>query len=169
MKQEKQNIEEFLRDKLDGFDAGYQNDWSQFEDKLDRTIMHFRLKVGALIGVVLLLITLGIAGGEGISRLTTDEARTAAQPAFINSLRQRAPFLVNSRFPILTRYRSEEEELAEKSENSTVGTDLTAGLDNSVAIMVGSSGEGSSHAPVLLGSKTPAVSDLMVSHDPGLS
>jgi hypothetical protein len=94
VKQEKRNIEDFLKDKLDGFDAGYQNDWSQFETKLDRAILYYRMKVGALIGVVLLLITLGVAGGEGLSNLTNTDNRSAASPAFLHSLRQRAPFIL---------------------------------------------------------------------------
>lgn len=168
MKQEKQNIEEFLRDKLDGFDAGYQNDWSQFEDKLDRAIMHFRLKVGALIGVVLLLITLGIAGGEGISRLTSDQTRSVAQPAFINSLRQRAPFLVNSRFPVLTRYITEDDDQVVETVPAEAGNN-GGSINNAVIVAEAENAEkAGKHQVLMLGTKAPASHELLAGADAGL-
>lgn len=97
MKGENKNIESFLKDKLDGFDAGYQSDWSEFEHKLDRAILYYRLKVGALVGVVLILITLGIAGAGGLGDPARVNKPTASQPSFIYDLRSRAPFLVGIR------------------------------------------------------------------------
>lgn len=93
MKYENRNIEEFLKDKLDGFDAGYQSDWSRFEVKLDRAILYYRMKVGALIGVVLILITLGIAGGNGLKNYSKVQATAAGQPSFFHQLRSRTPVL----------------------------------------------------------------------------
>lgn len=121
MKQEKRNIEDFLKDKLDGFDAGYQNDWSHFETKLDRAILYYRLKVGALIGVVLLLITLGIAGGEGLSNFTNADNRSAATPAFFHSLRQRAPFMLGNRGGRVNRQQYTSSTLGIGEQHSSIG------------------------------------------------
>ena len=93
MKGDKRNIEDFIKDKLEGFDAGYQNDWAQFEAKLDRAILYYRLKVGALVGVVLILITLGIAGTEGIGQVAGSSDSASTEASFLNNLRHQAPFL----------------------------------------------------------------------------
>ncbi len=93
MKGDKRNIEEFLKEKLDGLDAGYQNDWSQFEAKLDRAILFYRMKVGALIGVALILITLGIAGGNGLLNPSNAQESASNQSSILYKLRSRAPVL----------------------------------------------------------------------------
>ena len=167
MKQEKRNIEDFLKDKLDGFDAGYQNDWSQFETKLDRAILYYRMKVGALIGVVLLLITLGIAGGDSLMDLTGPDTRAAASPAFMNSLRQRAPFITNNlRNSSTSASKVQSSELA--TEDSQNGETILASETEIIPVEnITHAGAHSDNASLLVLTAKIPVTDLIVNEQPG--
>lgn len=136
MKRDKRNIEEFVKDKLDGFDAGFQNDWSEFETKLDRAILYYRMKVGALIGAVLILITLGVAGGSGLNTSNNSQASVVSEPSFLYNLSNRAPFLHALRMRSELNYRTKStntdpnEEGMEPSSRTTLAISTSSKREN---------------------------------------
>lgn len=62
MKKEQRNMDSFLKEKLDGLEHGYRNDWSVFEEKLERALFFRRLRVGAVVSVFLIFLSIGIFG-----------------------------------------------------------------------------------------------------------
>lgn len=83
MSKERKDIEDFLKEKLDNFDSGYERDWPEFEEKLDRAYFFHRLKMGALVSVVLILISLGIFGTSAfVGTEGTDEVNAESSRAY---------------------------------------------------------------------------------------
>ncbi|MDZ7848446.1 MAG: hypothetical protein U5L96_17775 [Owenweeksia sp.] len=79
MSKDKKNIEDFLRDKLDGLEHGYRNDWAQFEEKLERALFFYRLKIGAMISAILILVSLGIFGTSAFIESERREQATSEE------------------------------------------------------------------------------------------
>lgn len=59
MSAEKKNMEDFLREKMDSFDTGAAPDWDSFEPRLERALMFQRIKQGALVSIVLIILGIG--------------------------------------------------------------------------------------------------------------
>lgn len=55
-------MEDFLKEKLNGLEHNYQDDWPEFEEKLERALFFKRMRVGALVSAFLILVSIGIFG-----------------------------------------------------------------------------------------------------------
>lgn len=64
MKREEGNIEDFLREKLSHGEEGFTNDWSDFEQKLERATFFKQLRVGAVASVLLIVFSVSFFGGS---------------------------------------------------------------------------------------------------------
>lgn len=63
-------MEDWLKDKLENEDAGVPADWTEFEQKLERALFFKQLRVGALMSVVLILISIAFFGGSSFLRFS---------------------------------------------------------------------------------------------------
>lgn len=62
-------MEDFLRDKFSHGQPDFENDWSDFEQKLDRALFFKQMRVGALVSVVLIMLSVAFFGGTSFLRL----------------------------------------------------------------------------------------------------
>ncbi len=90
MKRQNQNIEDLLKDKADSFETPYSPDWSDFEQKLERALFFRRMKVGAIVTVVLILLNIGIFGTSSIYDFIRKTKSVYYQP------RLEVPFQISS-------------------------------------------------------------------------
>lgn len=65
---EQKNMEDFLREKLSHGEEDFTDDWSVFEQKLERATFFKQMRVGALVSVVLIMLSIGFFGGSSFSR-----------------------------------------------------------------------------------------------------
>lgn len=61
-------MEDFLKEKLGHGEEGFASDWSAFEQKLERALFFKQMRVGALVSVVLILLSIGFFSGSSFSR-----------------------------------------------------------------------------------------------------
>ena len=62
-------MEDFLREKLSHSQPDFENDWSDFEQKLDRALFFKQMRVGALVSVVLIMLSIAFFGGTSFLKL----------------------------------------------------------------------------------------------------
>ena len=53
-------MEDFLREKYGQLENGFQDDWTIFEQKLERALFYKRMRVGAIVTTCLILLSIGI-------------------------------------------------------------------------------------------------------------
>lgn len=68
MSNEQKNMEDFLREKLSHGGEDFTDDWSVFEQKLERATFFKQMRVGAMVSVVLIMLSIGFFGGSSFSK-----------------------------------------------------------------------------------------------------
>lgn len=72
MNKDNRNIEDFLRGKMSQLENSFQDDWSVFEEKLERALFLKRLRIGIAFSVLLIATSVGILStSNGLSWYTS--------------------------------------------------------------------------------------------------
>ncbi|WP_417610783.1 hypothetical protein [Owenweeksia hongkongensis] len=72
-------MEDFLKEKLGHGEDNFTNDWPAFEQKLERALFFKQMRVGAMVSVVLILLSIGFFSSSSFSRFNVFQNESSTE------------------------------------------------------------------------------------------